>query len=94
MPKLATGRAGGLCLKQSIFNWAAKVKYTALKQFKLGEINIFLTKHYDISDTERVKIIKNCLGREHLPLTQTPKCVEQELNKTIAGLFKILIANF
>ena len=37
------------CLRQPLFNWAVKDKFTEIKHFKLEALNIFSTKHYSIS---------------------------------------------
>ena len=43
----------------------------------MGVTKFFLTKHYDISGTEKVPIVKNWLERERLQLTLTLTWVEQ-----------------
>ena len=55
-------RTGGPSFRQLTFNWTAKNKYTDLKQFELKVSNMFLTKHYDINDAEKVPIKKTLAG--------------------------------
>ena len=56
--------------------------------------NIFMTKRYDICDSERVPIIMNWSGCKGLHFVQTFTDNEQEVCKTSAGLFSILNAKF
>ena len=46
-------RSAGPCFRQQVFNWSANDKYTELKHFEMEVMNIFPTKHYDISDIEK-----------------------------------------
>ena len=64
MTKPAKGKGGELWIKWPIFNCAAKDKFVELKQFEPDVTNIFLAKYYDISDAERVILIKNTSYRE------------------------------
>ena len=82
----------GLCLKQPIFNWAAKDNYTELKQFEMEVTNIFIIPHCDISDVEVVPKIKKWQGRQGTQLIQTLTQAEQHSCKTVNGLCKILDA--
>ena len=50
--------------------------------------NIFLTKHYEVSDTEEVPIIKNWLGREGLQCIQLFMVTEQEAYRSVNGLLR------
>ena len=47
-------------------------------------------KHYNISDTESIPIIKIWLGWDGLIFIQTLIQIEQESCKRVAGLFKVL----
>ena len=58
---------GGHCLTLPVFNWTAKEKYIELGQFETEMTNIFLTKHCDISDAERVPIVKHLTGEREAP---------------------------
>ena len=52
--------------------------------------NIFLKKCYDISDAEKILIIKIWLGREGLHVILTLTQVEQELCQTVTRMFTVL----
>ena len=41
-------------------------------------LNIFLSRHSDMNDAERVPIIKYGLGREEMQFIKTPIVAEQE----------------
>ena len=43
VPERARSRIVELCLRQPVFNWAAKDKFQELKQFDVEVMNIFLT---------------------------------------------------
>ena len=57
-------RTGWSSLRQPTLDWAAKHRYAKIQQYKLEVLNIFLTKHYDMSKAEKVPVIMNSLGRE------------------------------
>ena len=44
-------------MKQPTFDWKAKDKYNELLNFEMVVKNIFMTKGYGISDSERVPIV-------------------------------------
>ena len=52
--------------------------------------NIFMTKSYDVSDSERVAIIMSWIGQGGFHFVQTLIDEEQEMCKCRAGLFSIL----
>ena len=54
------------------------------------EVNIFITKNYDIYNSERVPIIMNLLGHEGLHFVQTLTDDDHDICKGSAGLFSIL----
>ena len=54
-------RTGGSSPKQTVFDRYAKDKCTVLKDFEMDVINI-LTRPYELTDAEKVPIIKNWLG--------------------------------
>ena len=43
--------------RQQVCNWAAKDKHTPLRHFEMEVTSIFLTKNYDITETEEFLII-------------------------------------
>ena len=49
--------------------------------------NIEQAKIYQLTDKEKVPIIKKWLGREHLQLMETFTNAEKETSKTAEGLF-------
>ena len=51
-------RAEGPFLRKPVFNWAAKDNQIRLKHFGMEVMKPFPTRHYDMSDAERVPIIK------------------------------------
>ena len=51
--------AGRPSLRKPVFNLGAKDKYIEQKHFEIKVMNIFLTKHHEITDEEKVPIIKN-----------------------------------
>ena len=57
--KTARSITVGLSLRQPILNRATKDKCTTLKQFIVEAMNILIPKHYDISDAEKVPIVKD-----------------------------------
>ena len=52
--------------------------------------NIFMTKSYDVSDSEGVPIIMSWIGQGGFHFLQTSIDEEQEMCKSRAGLFSIL----
>ena len=53
-----------------------------------------MLQNFNISQTKRVLIIKNCLGRQGLQLLETLTLTEQEACNNEEGLFKILNKKF
>ena len=65
-----------------------------VKYFKIEVTNIFLTKLYNLTDTERVPRIRKWLGREGLQLIKILTTAEQETCETVKGLFDMLGIKF
>ena len=59
----ARARSGGQSLMSLVINWTGK-KYIELKHFKMEVTNIFLVRHYDISEAENVPLIKKSREKE------------------------------
>ena len=53
-------RVSGSCMKQPVFDWNMKYVYIELKPFKMEGAHIFLTRHYELNDLQKVPIIKHC----------------------------------
>ena len=79
-------------MKQPTFDWSAKDKYAKLRNFKLKVKNMF--QNFNISQAEKVLILKNWLGRQGLQLLETLMEAEQESCNNEEGLFKILNTKF
>ena len=73
-------------MKQSSFNCNDQDKYVELFNSEMKVTNILLTKTYEVTEEEKVPIIKNGLGREGLQLIQTFRNAEKEACKTVNGL--------
>ena len=54
-------RTRGPSLKQLTFTWTFQDKYKKLLSFDMGVNNIFMTKGDNISESDRVPIIRNSL---------------------------------
>ena len=48
----------GPSIGHPVSNWNTRDNYMELINFAMKVMNVFITRHYDISDTERVPIIK------------------------------------
>ena len=59
MGEVMRTRTGGPLLRQLIFNWGARGKYTEVKHFEMEVMNFYLNKHCEMSEEEKVPIIKN-----------------------------------
>ena len=66
----------GPSLRQPVFKWNAKDKYMELRNFEAGVMNIFLAKHYNMNDTERVPIIKKLAMKERIAFLENPESRE------------------
>ena len=62
LAETARNRVGRTYLRQPIFHWVARDWFVELKHFKVEVYNILVTKHYTISDTGNVPIIKKIDG--------------------------------
>ena len=60
----------GTSLRQPLFYWNGRDEYIEWKSFEIEITYIFLMKYYELSDTEEVPIIQNCLRREGLQFIQ------------------------
>ena len=69
-------------------------RYIELLNFELKATNILQTRAYDISDEEKVLVIKNWLDQEDLLSIETSKQEEKEKWKTTQGLFSFLTNKF
>ena len=54
---------GGPAMRQPSFNWSAINKYIELFSFRVKVTNILWTKTYELTEEEKVSILKNWLGR-------------------------------
>ena len=61
-------RYGALKLEKLKYNWDTQDRYVKLLNLKLKVTYILETRVYEISDLEKVLVIKNCLGWEGLLL--------------------------
>ena len=62
---------GGPVLVQPSFNWNTTDRFAELLSYEMEVRNILLTMTYELGEEEKVKTIKNWLGREGLQLKQT-----------------------
>ena len=63
-------------MKQQTVDWSSKDKYSELRNLRLKEKNMF--QNFNISQTERISIIKNWLGRQGLQHFKILTQAEQE----------------
>ena len=87
-------KAGRPQLTQPTFDWLAQKKYNGLQNFEMEVRNIFVTKIYDITDSEKVPKIKNWIGREGPHFIETLTTEKQEMCKNSTDLFQILNIKF
>ena len=85
--KLQRQRYGGPALEKTSVNWSAKDRYIELFNFEMEVTNSVETKVYELTDKEKVPVIKEWLGREGLQLIKTFTNEEKEKCKTPKGLF-------
>ena len=90
-PKEGAQRHGGSALKQQSFKWNASEDGVEVLNFKMEVTNILQMKMYELTEEEKVPIIKNWLGREGLQLIKT---FTNETCKTARGLFSTLSEKF
>ena len=85
-------KMSGPILKQPTFNWKAEDKHEELQNFKLEVSNML--QDFSLGQTDRVSVIKNCLGGEGLQLTVTLTKEEQNVCNDDKSLFKTLRKKF
>ena len=61
----------GPALEKPLFNWIAQDRYVELLNCEKKVTNILETKVYELTDEEKVPVIKNHLGQESLQLIKT-----------------------
>ena len=76
-------------MKQLSFNWNAPDKHVDLLDFKMEVTNILQTKMYEMTEEEKVLIIKDWLVREGLQLIHTFKNSEKETCKKQRDIFHV-----
>ena len=81
-------------LEKQNFNWHTEDKYIELLIFKLQMTNILETRAYEITDEEKVSVIKNWLGWEGLLFIEMFMQEEKEKPKTRKALFSVLSNKF
>ena len=64
-------RHSGQVLVKPAFNWGAQDRYIELMNFEMEVSNILETKVYELSEEEKVPVIKNWLSIKGLQLIQT-----------------------
>ena len=79
-------------MKQPTFDWNAEDKYSKLKTFRL-EVNNVLSM-YNTPQTDKLAVVKNCLGRKGLQYVETLMTMEKETCNTLEGLFETLSNKF
>ena len=62
-------------------------KYVELHNFEMKATSILQMKIYELTEEEKVPLIKNCLGREDLQLINAFMNPKKETCKTARGLF-------
>ena len=75
-----------------MFNWNAKDKYEELQIFKLEVSNML--QNYNLSQTEKVSVIKKWIDRKGLQLIATLTLEEQEACNNEMGLINTLDRKF
>ena len=53
---------GGLALEKPSFNWSAQDRYVELLNFEMEVTNILKAKAYELTDEEKVLVMKNWLN--------------------------------
>ena len=64
-----------------------------LKNFGMEVKHLYLTKHYDLSNAEKVPIIKRRLGREGMKFIETLPAAEKELCPKVKDYLMPLVEN-
>ena len=85
-------KIGRPAMRQLMFNWNAKDKYSELKAFRL-EVNNVLSM-CNTPQTDKLVVDKNCLGRRGLQYLETLRTVEKEMCNTQKGLFETVSNKF
>ena len=81
-------------LSQPVFNWKAPDMYVELLNFEMEVGNMPQVKAYDLSEQEKVPIIKNWLGKEGRQFIQSLTNIEKEACKSATGLIIVLKGTF
>ena len=92
MPNTSGPKIGGPVLKQPSFNWEATDKYTEWMAFILEVGNVLST--YNLQETDKIAMVKNCLGRKGLHYIESLMEGEKETCGTLEGLVDTLAAKF
>ena len=77
-----------------LFNWNAQDRYVKLMNFEVEVTNILKMKAYQLTNEEKVPVIRNWLGQEVLQVTKTFTHKEKEKHLTPKSLFSILCDKF
>ena len=86
-------RHGDLALEKPLFNWNVQDRYVELMNFEMKVMNILETKAYELTDKERVPVIKRLLGQESLQLMKTFMNEEKEEYKMAKYSFQSWVTN-
>ena len=92
MPDTAGLKISSPTMKQPTFDWDAEDKYSELKMFRLEVNNILST--YNTTQTDKLALLKNWLGRKGLQYLGTLTTTEKETCNTLEGLFDTLTNKF
>ena len=92
MPNTSGPKVGGPLLRQPNFNWEVTDKYTEWKAFILEVRNLLTT--YNLQETDKIAMVKNCLGRKGLHYIESLTEGEKEKCGMLEGLFDMLAAKF
>ena len=87
MHNISGPKIGGLAMKQLTFDWNAEDKYSKVKTFRLGVNNVLSAYN---TQTDKLALVKNWLGRKGLQYLETLTAMEKETCNTLEGLFETL----
>ena len=83
---------GSPTMKQPMFDWNAKDKYSELKTFRLEVNNVLST--YNTPQADKLALVKNWLGRKGLQYLETLTNAEKDICNTLEGLFETFTNKF